>query len=208
MSFSKNGYQVVRNVFSKDLLNHLKTGFELIRDVRYFETGLKDKLAFADNYVPKSYCQYGAWPFETLSIQLKEQISQIVDKELYPTYTYARVYYKGAILPSHVDRPSCEFSTTICIDSTELWDFHIKDYDGRNNTIKLNPGDMCVYEGCNLSHWREPFQGEMQTQVFLHYVNANGPNSSYKYDERPMMGTAPNEKYASYVVKKSEFNYK
>lgn len=208
MSFSKNGYQVVRNVFSKDLLYHLKTEFEMIRDVRFFETNVKNKFAFGDTFVPKSYCQYGALPFETLSIQLKEQISQIVDKELYPTYTYARVYYKGAILPSHVDRPSCEYSTTICIDSTDLWDFHIEDRDGKNNTIKLNPGDMCVYDGCNLSHWREPFQGEMQTQVFLHYVNANGPNSSYKYDKRIMMGIRPPKKSEPNVLQKSEFTYK
>jgi|TARA_B100000035_G_scaffold195777_2_gene167206 hypothetical protein len=208
MTFSKNGYEIVRNVFSKDLLNHLKTEFELMKDVRYFETGLKDKLAFGDDNVPKSYCQYAIPAFEALSIQLKEQISQIVDKELYSTYTYARIYYKGADLPPHKDRPSCEFSTTICIDSTELWDFYIDDRDGRKSTIKLNPGDMCVYDGCNLTHWRETFQGEKQMQVFLHYVNVNGPNSSYKYDERPMLGTAPHKKYASYVVKKSEFDYK
>lgn len=207
MSFSKKGYEVVRNVFSKDLLYHLKTEFKMIRDVQYFYSGEKNKFAFSDSFVPKAFSQYALLPFETLSLQLKEQMSQIVGKELYPTYTYARIYYKGAILPSHTDRPSCEYSTTICIDSTDLWDFHIEDRDGKNNTIKLNPGDMCVYDGCNLPHWRERYEGDMQMQVFLHYVNANGPNSSYKYDKRPMMGVIP-KKSESNVLRKSEFTYK
>ena len=38
----------------------------------------------------------------------------------------------------HIQIASCEYSTTICIDSTDLWDFHIEDRDGKNNTIKLN----------------------------------------------------------------------
>ena len=36
MSFSKNGYEVVRNVISKDLLHHLKTEFQMMRDTHFF----------------------------------------------------------------------------------------------------------------------------------------------------------------------------
>ena len=43
---------------------------------------------------------------------------------------------------------SCEYSTTNLV-RPDLWDFHIEDRDGKNNTIKLKPGDMCVYDGCN-----------------------------------------------------------
>ena len=37
--------------------------------------------------------------------------------------------------------------------------------------INLNPGDMLIYRGELLEHWREPFQGENCIQVFLHYNN-------------------------------------
>jgi poly-D-alanine transfer protein DltD len=33
---------------------------------------------------------------------------------------------------------------------------------------------MCVYSGCELEHWREPYKGTQQIQCFLHYVNSNG----------------------------------
>jgi alkylated DNA repair dioxygenase AlkB len=115
-------------------------------------------------------------------------MNKIVGLTLYPTFTYARIYYTGATLRSHIDRPSCEYSTTICIDSTDIWDFYIKDRSGKENIFKLNPGDMCVYSGCELPHWRKPYEGQKQMQCFLHYVNSEGPYKNFKYDKRPMMG--------------------
>ena len=41
--------------------------------------------------------------------------------------------------------------------------------------VNLKVGDMLIYSGCDLEHWREPFQGKVCSQVFLHYNHANGP---------------------------------
>ena len=51
--------------------------------------------------------------------------------------------------------------------------------DERKNIIKPNApagtrvdlevGDMLVYSGCELEHWRESFEGDSCGQVFLHY---------------------------------------
>ena len=188
MSFSKNGYEVVRSVITKDLLCHLKTEFQIKRDLHFFKTGETNNFAFGDPQSPNSFSVYGAPFFESLAINLNDRMSEITNFKLIPTYTYARIYYKGAILKPHIDRPSCEYSTTLCIDSTDIWDFHIKDRHGEDKVIKLNPGDMCVYSGCELEHWRDLYQGEMQMQCFLHYVNAKGPYADHKYDKRPMMG--------------------
>ena len=35
----------------------------------------------------------------------------------------------------------------------------------------LKPGDMLVYKGMILEHWREAFIGQDCAQVFLHYNN-------------------------------------
>ena len=52
--------------------------------------------------------------------------------------------------------------------------------------INLKPGDMLIYDGCELEHWREPFKGKVCAQVFLHYnINCNKSN---KFDGRPMLG--------------------
>ena len=76
MSFSKNGYEVVRNVFSKDLLYHLKTEFKMIRDVQYFYSGEKNKFAFSDSFVPKEpFSQYALLPFETLTSTERTNVS-------------------------------------------------------------------------------------------------------------------------------------
>jgi hypothetical protein len=50
-------------------------------------------------------------------------------------------------------------------------------------------GDMLVYSGCELEHWREPFEGNICGQVFLHYNHVNGPFAEKnKFDKRPMLG--------------------
>ena len=54
--------------------------------------------------------------------------------------------------------------------------------------ILLNPGDIAIYKGCDVEHWREPYEGHQQIQLFLHYVDANGIYKDYKFDKRPMLG--------------------
>ena len=50
-------------------------------------------------------------------------------------------------------------------------------------------GDMLIYSGCELEHWREPFQGNVCSQVFLHYNHANGPFAKTNlFDKRPLLG--------------------
>lgn len=207
MSFLENGYEVVRNVISSDLLNHLKIQFEMTRDIEFFINGVnkeKNLFVFGDKQSPNSFSIYSNTCFESLSLQLNDKISEITNLKLYPSYTYARIYYKGAILKPHTDRKSCEYSTTLCIDSTDIWDFYIRDKNGKENAIKLNPGDMCVYSGCELAHWRTIYEGEMQMQCFLHYVNSEGPYSDYKYDKRPMMGIGTRVSKKSF---KNNFKY-
>jgi hypothetical protein len=188
MSFKENGFEVVRNVIEPQLLEHLKIEFEMIRDVQFFISRENNKYSFGDEQSPNSFSIYSGTCFESLSLILNNKMNEVTDLKLFPTYTYARIYYKDAILKPHTDRPSCEYSTTICIDSTNLWDFYINDRSGKTHILKLNPGDMCVYSGCELEHWREPYEGNQQIQCFLHYVNSNGPYKKYKFDKRPMMG--------------------
>jgi hypothetical protein len=54
--------------------------------------------------------------------------------------------------------------------------------------VILQPGDMVVYKGSEVEHWREPYTGKEQIQLFFHYVDANGPHAECKFDYRPMLG--------------------
>ena len=50
--------------------------------------------------------------------------------------------------------------------------------------IDLKPGDMLIYEGNKIEHWREPLKGEVCVQAFLHYTL----NENLKNDGRPILG--------------------
>jgi len=55
--------------------------------------------------------------------------------------------------------------------------------------VKLEAGDMLMYRGCELEHWREPFKGKDCGQVFLHYNDASSKDAeNNKFDGRPMIG--------------------
>jgi hypothetical protein len=61
------------------------------------------------------------------------------------------------------------------------------------NGVTLHPGDLVIYRGCDLSHWREPFDIADQTawhvQGFFHYVDKNGPFPEYQFDKRESIGS-------------------
>jgi len=61
----------------------------------------------------------------------------------------------------------------------------------KNKEIKINLkiGDMLIYRGNELEHWRESFKGENCAQVFLHYNDKNTKDSDKNlYDKRPILG--------------------
>jgi hypothetical protein len=108
----------------------------------------------------------------------------LVEKEsgldLFPTYSYTRVYTFNSDLKKHKDRPSCEISisTMWCSDGTK-WPIYMD-----NNPLEMNPGDAVIYAGCEVEHWRNSFEGDYHIQSFLHYVDQNGIYKDFKYDKR------------------------
>ena len=51
--------------------------------------------------------------------------------------------------------------------------------------LELEEGDALLYAGCEQIHGRPGvYKGEGMAQVFLHYVNQNGPNKDYAYDKK------------------------
>jgi hypothetical protein len=197
MKFETNLYEIVRGAISKDLLVHLDTEFELVKTLQYMQNNKQqteeNKFLFNDEQIMNSYSHYSALCFESLSLQLKPLLETVTGKLLNPTYTYARIYYTGAEMAIHKDRPSCEYSTTICISNDpEPWEIWFETLTGEHKAIYLEPGDLIVYKGDVLNHWRTPYTGTRQTQAFLHYVDRKGKYRDYKYDHRPYIGYPAN----------------
>jgi hypothetical protein len=126
---------------------------------------------------------------ETLLLELKPAVERATGLELLPCYSYLRIYGKGARLPKHLDRPSCEISTSLTLgyQAPTLWPLCVE-HDGAQTALELAPGDMLIYRGADLPHWREPFAGEYWVQTFLHYVDANGGFTDFRFDGRERIG--------------------
>jgi len=157
-----------------------------------------------DKQIPNTYACYGDFVMDTLLMKVLPIMKNETGLDLCPTYSYSRIYKNGDELKRHKDRPSCEISTTVHLGG-EPWPIFI-DGTGENNVIDeyknihkpnapagtkvlLEVGDMLVYSGCELEHWREPFDGNICGQVFLHYNHVNGPFAKKnKFDGRPKLG--------------------
>ena len=210
MIFQYKKYQVVKNAISYELANFIFNYFLLKRDAVKFMyenniTWNNDMLGtWADIQIPNTYSIYSDHVMETLMMKVIPKMEKETGLNLIPTYSYARLYKNGDILRRHKDRPSCEISTTIHLGG-DPWPIFI-DGTGADNLIDeyknihkpnapkgtkvlLDVGDMLVYSGCELEHWREPFDGNICGHVFLHYNHVNGPFADKnKFDGRPMLG--------------------
>ena len=153
---------------------------------------------FTDHQAPGDFSKYGDPIFDTLLSLSLEQMQTLTGKELVPTYSYHRLYTTGTELKRHQDRPSCEISTTLClgydvsnVDASKYpnwdWPMFIKEKDGTEIPVHMKPGDMIIYRGCELEHWREPYWGKNHAQVFLHY-NEKGGQYDIPNDGRPILG--------------------
>ena len=192
MIFKTQKYQVIKNAISKELANFIFNYFLLKRDAvawMYqnnitYDTGLLG--TWSDDQVPNTYSHYADPVMETLLMKVLPVMQKEIDLKLVPTYSYARIYKHGDILHKHKDRPSREISTTIHLGG-DKWSIFVE-----GTEVLLDVGDMLVYSGCELEHWREPLEGNTCAQVFLHYNHVNGPFAEKnRFDKRPMLGIPP-----------------
>jgi len=139
-----------------------------------------------DAQVPAAWAAHGDVFTDGLLTDFLPITEAISSLELFPTYSYFRVYERGHALAKHTDRPACEISLTLCLGyrAERPWPILIEGPSGVSS-IELAPGDGLFYRGIECPHWREPLEGEQAVQVFLHYVDKNGPYSEWKYDKRP-----------------------
>ena len=184
------GYFMIRRKVAKKLLAE-----------RYISPFEDTWGTWTDIQVPNTYSHYGDVVMETLLERVKPRMEKETKLKLVPTYSYARIYKKGDVLTRHKDRFSCEISTTMFLGG-EPWDIYLEPNKNvgpssdpyvptTNKGIKgsLKPGDMLIYSGCELEHWREAFQGQNCAQVFLHYNQITSPGAmENRFDKRPFLG--------------------
>ena len=198
-SFEKNGYLFIpdlvadpENMYCAPPLD--ENGNRLTGQLNYVR---KDKV----NYVPDekqvngSLARYNVPMYKQLHYLVRKEVEKRLGMDLLPTYFYDRFYYVGQQLKRHSDRPACEVSVTLQIstNSSNPWPIWFERPDGSESYVLMKNGDAAVYKGCEREHWRDPLESKYNKvqnlwrtfrkqeddtyhhQIFLHYVNSQGP---------------------------------
>ena len=210
MSFQKNKYCVIKEAVPKQIAEFVYNYFIMKRQVartlfdeRYISQFTTEFGVWNDEQVPNTYSHYADIAMETLLLRTLPVMEKYTKLKLNPTYSYARIYKTGDVLRRHKDRFSCEISTTLNLGG-DPWPIYLEPKknvgipDGKKITVSSNnkgvrvtlkPGDMLVYRGMELEHWREEFQGDNCAQVFLHYNNQKSKDANKNvYDKRKHLG--------------------
>jgi len=212
MSFKKNKYTVIKQAIDKELATFIYNYFLMKKQV--YDTCMQHRYISPyevmiryyegkDEQIPNTYSCYADIVMETLLLKCQPVMEKATGLKLYPAYTYSRIYKKGDILKRHKDRFSCEISTTMNLGGDD-WPIYLSPTEnvgipnGKEITseskakgikVYLKPGDMLVYSGCELEHWREKFKGKSCGQVFLHYNNRKTPGAKDNmFDKRLHLG--------------------
>lgn len=149
------------------------------------------RMILDDPQAPNTPGSYADPLMETILELLCPHVEGLTGLSLYPTYSYFRVYKNNDVLERHRDRPSCEVSVSLTLgfEAPQPWPLYFQ-VGTEGTRVELEPGDAVVYRGCEVIHWRDAFPGEHHAQVFLHYVDRDGPCAEWKFDKRTRLGVA------------------
>jgi len=197
-NFKKQKYLIIKKAISTDMANFIYGYFSFKRRVakkffeeKYISPFTTEWGVWNDEQVPNTYSHYADIVMETLLERVRPKIEKETKLKLIPTYSYARLYKTGDVLKRHKDRFSCEISATMFLGG-ESWELYIEPSGQENKKgIKIlqKPGDILIYSGCELEHWRETFKGKNCCQVFLHYNKAGSTQAKKnKFDRREFLG--------------------
>ena len=196
-NFKKDKFTIIKKAISSELADFLgdylvikRNATDLLFRTKSISPFERIFGAFGDTQVSDSYNIYGDAALDNLLLKLQNKMEKVCQLKLLPTYSYARIYKTGDVLNRHKDRNSCEVSTTINLGG-DPWPIYLEpsgETDKKGIKVDLKKGDMLVYSGCELEHWREQFKGVECGQVFLHYRINNSKNKKYIFDGRLALG--------------------
>jgi len=144
---------------------------------------------YGHHYYPMAFFLWGLTPI----------VSQLVGKDLLPTYDYLRIYRAGDTCRVHSDRYSCEHSLSLTLGYSDgsPWDLQVERertepssqvderFAGDYASVSMKPGDALLYEGVHHRHGRtDPNPNRWSAHLFLHWVDRDGPYREHAFDGR------------------------
>ena len=150
--FDENGYVVIQNFIKPEMFcllyeyMKMKARRELLNEAYYPESYISHiNGKFDDTQAIGAYSLYGDPLMDSLLQNSTNFISNTIEVDLIPTYSYWRLYITDNDLKNHKDRPSCEYSTTLCIgyDASNVkekdynWPIYIRSFKGEVKSVML-----------------------------------------------------------------------
>ena len=173
-TFASTSYAVLHSMYHPNQLTAMK---EYARNLI-----AEGYLQFGDDGWPLRYFEYGEPVTRLFHHLLVDPISAIVGKTLKPTFSYLTSYRPGSHLARHRDREQCEYAVSFLIDEEPdpqgrtSWPIYIE----RPNTgedpieIRLAIGEMLLYRGCEIFHFRDPLPAGKACTVMLFFFVSDG----------------------------------
>ena len=178
--FQKNRYKVIKGLIDpKEFYNYITN----LKKEGKLQSTIE---AETNPGIPESL--YKDAKFEKLLVDLKPVIEEHTGYSLYKTFSSARYFKKGDVTRARKNEKAAEICVAISLGHEESpWPISFFDEDMRPQSIALEPGDAIVFKGPDLLFWRSMNVYGDCAQLFLYYVNQNGPFAIYKDDHKPQV---------------------
>jgi hypothetical protein len=167
----------------------------------------------ADSQTQSFISHYNDHLMESLMDLSTPVVEKNVQKKLFPTYSFFRIYDRLSDLPVHTDRPSCEYTVALSLGSDpvekpyeifvgeadDTSDYKYYDKSRKFNRLRIDykfpmvPNNAIIFKGMEKIHWREYCEHDYFMTVFLHYVDQEGEYKEYKFDKRQCLGFSKND---------------
>ena len=175
---------IVENVYLPEAIDVFKKYIEINIYKGAFILGDKQSKRYKAHN--ESLCRF-------MHYELLPLAEKIVGITLEPTYTYLSCYRKGCDLPSHTDRPECEYTVSFIIDKPKGFEWLIYLHKekqthknkGRSNftpdkseclALDCNSNGLMIFKGEDHVHFREKLEADYYNIVLLHYRDVNKKN--------------------------------
>tara|TARA_Y100001937_G_scaffold125418_1_gene192209 strand:+ start:999 stop:2474 length:1476 start_codon:yes stop_codon:yes gene_type:complete len=179
----KKGYVVLDNFFSD-----IQTDYYMSKvvDILY-EKDMMLGNQMSDSVHPMTWNVNSHPVWESLMWNSLSEVERCTDEKLFPTYSFQRVYLKDAHMSHHSDWPWCQISITVNLGQSHPYPLFVTDLE-TNESVEIiqKPGQALLYLGHNISHYRNKFEGDWYSQLFLHYVYDNQKNEEYHRFNSPV----------------------
>ncbi|OGV25966.1 MAG: hypothetical protein A3F18_01870 [Legionellales bacterium RIFCSPHIGHO2_12_FULL_37_14] len=184
---NKNNYIILKQAVAPEIC-------DLIAEYARLQASVKPKIHKRGDPLAYIHRAYADPLMETLLLRLTPKVEEALQCELWPTLSFYYTYAKGNELNKHKDRSSCEFVAGLYIaadpqftQNEGSWPLCL-DLEGKEEKIALNSGDLVIFKGHEVLHWREKFTGQWCVSAIFGYVDKNGPFAFQKFDQRKSIG--------------------